>query len=329
MMGFARFAHRRFLRLAGAATTVSLIALWGHGAWSQTRTIKIVNPFPPGGTADIVARVLSEQISRAQGVTMLIENRPGAGTVIGTEAASRAPPDGNTVLITSPALVISPHLRKVNFDPLTSFEPICSLTQSPQLIVVNSGSPYRTIADLISAARANPNELTLASTGPAGQSQIAFEMLKRAANVQITYVPYPGNAPTVNSILGGHVASAVANYADVVEHLKAGKLRALATASPARIETLPEVPTVAESGYKVFEYELWFGLFAPAKTPQDTVSQLSTWFTAAMQVREVRAKLVVQGLYPVGTCGADFAALIRKQHDDYGRIIREANIKAE
>jgi tripartite-type tricarboxylate transporter receptor subunit TctC len=327
-----KLPRREFLHLAGVPAALSVVFtlfLSGHGAWSQPRTIKIVNPYPPGGTADIVARVLSEHIGRTQGVTMLIENRPGGGTVIGTEAASRAAPDGNTLLITSVVFVINPHLRKLNYDPLSSFEPICNLTQSPQVIFVNSGSPYRTMADLINAARAKPGELTLASTGPASPSHIAFEILKRVANVQMTYVPFPGNAPTVNAVLGAHVTAGVANYADVVGHLKAGTLRALATPSPTRIETLPDVVTVAESGHKEFEYEIWFGMLAPVKTPKETISQLSGWFVAAMQVPEVKAKLVVQGLYPVGKCGADFAADLRRQYGDYGRVIREANIKAE
>src|SRR3977135_3505015 len=239
-----RFLRRRFLHRAAGAAALSVVfslLLGGHSAPSQTRTIKIVNPYPPGGTADIIARVLGEQIGRTQGVTMLVENRPGGGTVIGTEAASRAAPDGNTLLITSVVFVINPHLRKLNYDPLTNFEPIGNLTQSPQIIVVNNGSPYRTMADLINAARAKPGELTLASTGPASPSHIAFEILKRAANVQMTYVPFPGHAPTVNAVLGAHVTAGVANYADVVEHLKAGTLRAIATPSPTRIETLPDV----------------------------------------------------------------------------------------
>jgi tripartite-type tricarboxylate transporter receptor subunit TctC len=319
----------RVLLAAGAAALFFPLALISHDASSQTRTIKIINPYPPGGTADIVARVLSEQIGRTHGVTIIIENRPGAGTVIGTELASRAPPDGNTLLITTPSLVINPHLRKLNYDPLTSFEPICDLTQSPQLIVVNSASPHRTIADLVNAARIKPGELTLASAGPASQSQIGFEMLKHAANVNMTYVPYPGNAPTVNAILGAHVTSAVANYADLVEHFKAGELRPLATASPTRIEALPEVPTVTEAGYKEFEYQLWFGLFAPAKTSKEMISQFASWYTEAMQVSEVKAKLVIQGLFPVGTCGTDFSAIIRKQYEEYGRVIHDADIKAE
>jgi tripartite-type tricarboxylate transporter receptor subunit TctC len=325
--------HRRaFLHLGAGAAVVGIlfIALPDHGASSQTtRTIRIVNPYPPGGTADIIARVVSEQIGRSQGVTMVIENRPGGGTVIGTEAAARASPDGNTLLITSVVFVINPHLRKLNYDPLTSFEPICNLVQSPQVLVVNSASPYRTFADLTNAARAKPGELTLASTGPASPSHVAFEILKRATKLEMIYVPFPGNAPTINAVLGGHVTTGIANYADVVGHLKAGTLRALVTPSPTRIEALPDVPTAAESGHKEFEYEIWFGMLAPAKTSKDLVSQFSNWFVAAMHVPEVREKLVVQGLYPVGACGTDFAAALRRQYVDYGRVIREANIKAE
>jgi tripartite-type tricarboxylate transporter receptor subunit TctC len=298
-------------------------------AQSQTRTIKIVNPYPPGGTADIIARLLGEQIGRAQRVTMLVENRPGGGTVIGTEAVARAAPDGNTLLITSVVFIINPHLRKLNYDPLTSFEPICNLVQSPQVLVVNTQSPYRTLPDLVAAARAKPGGLALASTGPASPSHVAFEMLKRAHKLDMTYVPFPGNAPTVNAVLGGHVTAGIANYADVIGHLKAGTLRALATHSPTRIVTLPDLQTVAEAGFKELEYDIWFGMLAPARTPQNVVAQLANWFITAMQVMAIKAKLDDQGLYPVGSCDADFAADLRRQSDNYGRVIREANIKPE
>jgi tripartite-type tricarboxylate transporter receptor subunit TctC len=323
---------RGFLRLIAPATTISgllFLLAFGQSALTQTGTVKIVNPYPPGGTADIIARLLGEQISRTQGVTMVVENRPGGGTVIGTEAAARAAPDGSTLLITSVVFVINPNLRKLNYDPLASFEPICNLVQSPQVIVANGGSPYRTMADLTNAARAKPGQLTFASTGPASPSHVAFELQKRTAGLDMIYVPFPGNAPTINAVLGGHVTVGVANYADVVGHLKAGTLRALATTSPTRIEALPDLPTAAEAGHKELEYDIWFGMLAPAKTPKNIVSQLSGWFVSAMQVPAIKAKLVEQGLYPVGACGAEFAAELRRQYADYGRIIREANIKAE
>jgi tripartite-type tricarboxylate transporter receptor subunit TctC len=313
-----------------AAIAVILVTLSGHAASSQTaRTIKVVVPFSPGGVVDFVARVLAEQIGRAQGETVVIQNRPGAGGAIGAEAVSRAAPDGNTLLMAFPDLLIASHLRKLNYDLLTSFEPICNLVSYPTVIAVNSASPYRTIADLLDAARAKPGELALASLGPASAYQIAIESLKRAAKVDMTFIPYPGGAPALNALLGEHVTSLFLSYSTMAEQLKAGKLRAIAIWSRTRIESLPEVPTVAESGYKDYEMDEWNGVVAPARTPKSAVSQLADWFTAALQAPEVKRKLVAQGLYPVGTCGADFGALLRKQYDDFGRVIRETNIKAD
>jgi len=326
-----KLPHRRLPRLAaGVAALAFALLLSGEGASSQTpRTIKLVVPVAPGGPSDTLARVLAEEIGRAHRLTMVIENRPGAGSVIGTEAVAHAAPDGNTLLLATPGFVANAHLRRLDYDPLTSFEPICLLVNDPPIIVVNGSSPYRTLADLVEAARAMPGALTLASVGPATPPHIAVEMLKRSSNVNLTFVPYRGYAPTITALLGGHVTAALADFAVVAEHVKAGKLSALAVASKARIEQMPDLPTVAESGYSGFEVDVWFGLTAPAKTPKQVLAELASWFTAAMQVGEVKAKLIAQGLYPVGICGADFGAFIRKQYDDYGRIIREANIKAE
>jgi tripartite-type tricarboxylate transporter receptor subunit TctC len=324
--------RRRFLHLAaGVAAAFPIVSLVsGHDAWSQiTRTIKIVVPYAPGDGPDFLARLLADEIGRAQGLTIMIENRPGAGTVIGTEAVSRAAPDGNTLLINTNAFVTSPHLRKVNYNPLTSFEPICKLVSTPALIVVNGASPYRTLSDLLDAARVKPGDLTLASVGPGGALHIASEMLRRAAKVDMSYVPYLGSLPAINALMGGHVISVFTDYGSVAEQLKAGTLRALATGSRTRIESLPNVPTVAEAGYKDYEVDLWVGVIAPAKAPKQAIPQLAGWFTAAMQVPEIRAKLVVQGLYPAVSCGADFGAFIRKQYDEYGRVFRELNIKAD
>jgi tripartite-type tricarboxylate transporter receptor subunit TctC len=323
-----KFMHSRFVQHAGITLGIVFIVLFNHGALSQTRTIKVVVPNPPGGNNDILARLLVEEIGRAQGVAMVIENRAGAGTLIGTEAVARAAPDGATLLINTPAFIANPLLRKANYDPLTSFEPICNLTREPVIIAVNAGAPYRMLADLIGAARARPAELTLASVS-AGTFPIAFETLKRAAKFDMTFVPYPGAAPVVNALLGEHVTSAITTYSGASAQLSAGTLRALANFSQARIASLPDVPTVAESGYKNTEMDVWSGLYAPAKTPKEIVTQVGSWFAMALQRPAVRAKLVAQGFFPVGTCGPDFSVFLRKQYDDYSRIIREAGIKAE
>ena len=322
---------RRILIACCAIPLLALLAVTGHGASSQgAGMIKIVVPVAPGGALDYVARVLAEQVQRAHGQNIVIESRPGAGTAVGTEDVARALPDGDTLLLTAGGnLLISPHVRKVNYDPLTNFEPICALARVPDLIAVNTTAPFHTLADLLGAARARPGQLTLASLGPASDLQIAFEKLKRAANVNMIYVPYPGVAPAVNALLGEHVTSIMTSYLSASEQLKAGKLRALAMTTRARIDAMPDVPTVAESGYPDYESEPWFGLFAPSKTPREMISQLSEWFSTAARTPEVASKLAVQGLYPAVICGADFAALVRRDYDDFGRIVREAKISSQ
>jgi tripartite-type tricarboxylate transporter receptor subunit TctC len=283
-------------------------------------------PFAPGGAASVLARLLADEIIRTPGVTTVVENRPGAGTVIGVEAVARAAPDGNTLLLTNTAVLINPHLRKQSYDPLTAFEPICNVANAPVFMAVNSASPYHTLADFVAAARAKPGELTMASLTASG-GHIAFEEFKRKANVDITFVPFAGAATSVTALLGGHVTAMLDNIATMSEHINSGKLRALATLSPARVEGLENIPTLAESGYN--DYVGWFGLYAPAKVPNATISQLVGWATAAMQAPDAKRKLEPLGLYPTKMCGADFATYVRQQSEEFGRIIREANIKAE
>jgi tripartite-type tricarboxylate transporter receptor subunit TctC len=320
-----------------AATHLSLVllacaqlALNAGPAPAQTRTIKIIVPSTPGGGSDTIARILADYVSRAYNQSMVVENRPGASNTIGTEAVARSAPDGNTLVITTPEFVINAHLRKLSYDPLTSFEPICNLVQSPQLIVVNATSPYRTLKDLLDAARTKPGELTMASAGPASSPHIAIETIKRATGVNINYIPYQGTTPAVNALMGDHLTSVMSSYPNVSELIRTGRLRALATTTAKRIQSMPDLPTVAEAaGIKDFDVDIWFGVNAAAKTPRELTAQLAAWFTAALKMPEVKAKLDVQGLFEVGTCGEDYAAFLRKQYDDYGRAIRDANIKVQ
>jgi len=185
------------------------------------------------------------------------------------------------------------------------------------------------LAELVDAARAKPAELTIASVGPNTTFHIGIERYKRLARADLTYVPYAGGAPTVNAVLGAHVTSAVLNWSEIGAQVTAGKVRALATMALQRIEPLPDLPTVAESGYPDFETDVWFGLVAPARTPKQAVAQLIDWFGAAVMAPEVKSKLTAQALYPNPRCGADFDAHLRRQSDLYTRLIRELNIKAE
>ena len=238
--------------------------------------------------------MLADHISASKGQSIIVESRPGAGGVIAAEAVARAPPDGSTLLINNNGMIISAILRKVNYDPQSSFEPICYLVTTPQIIAVNGASPYRTLAELVEAARKKPGELSIASVGPNTTQHIGIERFKRLAHANLTYIPYPGGAPTVSALLGAHVASAVLNWSEIGEQLIAGKARALATMALKRIEPLPDLPTVAESGYADFETDVWFGLVAPAKTPKETIAQLIDWFSAALLAPEVKSKLTAQ-----------------------------------
>ena len=235
--------------VCAAALALALI----EPAAAQTasgKTIRIVVPFPPGGTADILARLLGQQISETHGPTILVENRPGGGTVIATEQVARSAPDGNTVLLMANSFVINASVRdRLPYDPLTSFEPVCLMADSPQILVVNANAPFKTLADFVTAAKAKPGEMNYATVGPATTQHIAFEMLNRAAGIKLTYVPYGGGTPAITALIGGHVMAVLANPSEVMEQVNAGKLRAIGVASRERFPQIPNVPTIAESGF--------------------------------------------------------------------------------
>src|SRR6476620_10835361 len=186
-------------------------------AAQSANTLRLVSPSAPGGGSDTLARILGDQISRKQGRTVVVENRPGAAQVIGTEYVARSAPDGSTVLITTPEFVINPHVKKVNYDPIAGFESICYLVRSPQLIAVNSAMPYRTFAELLKAAQQAPGQLTIASAGPASSPHIAIETMKRVMNFTMNFIPYQGSTPAVSAALGGHITAVMASYPNVVE----------------------------------------------------------------------------------------------------------------
>jgi tripartite-type tricarboxylate transporter receptor subunit TctC len=319
--------------LAFVSSVVALfgltVALTDELAWSQaSRPIHVIMTVPPGGSIDFLFRLLADQIATTRGQTLIIEAHPGAGGILAADYVARATPDGTVLLSNNNGTIINPILRKVNFNPLTSFEPICYLVSSPQIVAVNSASPYRSLAELLDAARAKPGELSISSVGPNTTQHIGIERFKRLANVDMTYVPFPGGAATLNALLGAHVSAGVLNWSEVGEQVKAGKVRALATMAAQRIEPRPDLPTVSET-FKDFDIDVWFGLTAPAKTPKETVTQLIDWFRTAVLDPSVQAKLSTQALYPNPKCGADFDAYLRRQSEMFTRLIRELKFKTE
>ena len=285
---------------------------------------------PPGASTDAVARLMAEQIGRAQGVTIVVENRPGASGMIGTEQVSRAAPDGNTLLMTANTYLIDAQTRKANYHPVTAFDPICYLVQSPAVFVVNSASPYRTLKDLLDAARAKPGELSMAAVGPGTTFQMGFNTFTRAAGVNMTFVPYQGSAPAATAVMGQHVTSAFAGYAVVVREYQGRQ----AAGARRRHDEADRSAAGCADLRRVRDSRIWKSTIGSASSrrctrPRRFSSQYAGWLKAALQDPEVKAKLALQGLYPVGMCGDEFAAYVRSASTTTAQMIRESNIKAQ
>ncbi len=306
-----------------------LLALAGAPAWSQAgQTIRLVVPYPPGGGIDVLARILVDEIGRTQGQSIVVENRPGAGTEIGTEVVARATPDGRTLLFNNNAIVILPHVRKVNYDLRGDLVGVCNTASTPTVMVVNASSPYRTMQDIVTAARAKPGELTYGSA-PAGLMNVAFEMLAHQGDFKATFVPFGGTPPALNAVLGQHITIGFVDYPAAAGFIQSGKLRPIAVGARSRIPELPDVPTMAESGFKDYEIDVWYAVFAPAKTPGDVLSRVSGWFRDASLSPTIRGRLTGQAFHPVGQCGPEFAAYLKSEDDKFGRAVRDANIKQQ
>ncbi|MGH6674021.1 MAG: Bug family tripartite tricarboxylate transporter substrate binding protein [Xanthobacteraceae bacterium] len=288
--------------------------------------VKVIVPIPPGGGMDILSRVLASEISRLQGPPMIVENRPGAFTMRGTADVAHAAPDGNTLLISGTSLVINPVLRKAAYDPL-SFAPICQLASVPVVIAVSSKSRYSSLSDLFNVARASPGRLTMAGIGPGSTTQLAFEKLKHDAKVDMTFVPYPGTAPAAEAVLGQHVTAYFGESTFVAAQAKAGTMRVLAVASSHRSMLLPNAPTLAELGFGNVTADIWFGVLAPAKTPQQTVDNFAALYKAALAPPVVKTKLRTLGLYPAPVCGPAFGAFLKTQLEYYRNIVRETGFR--
>ena len=322
----------KMIRLLITATLLissSEVASAQSAQWAPGKTVKIVVPFPPGGTADVVARLLAQQVTQAGGQQIIIENKPGGGTVTGTEVVARSAPDGTTLLLMSNSFVINASLKStLPYDPLTSFVPVCSLVYSPLVLAVANASPLQTFAAFRAAATVKPAVLSVAAVGPATTQHIALEMLKRAAGIDFNYVPFPGGAPAVTTLVGNHVSAALANYDEMKENL-GSNLRALAVGAEARIAALQDVPTLGELGFGAIIGAARFGLVVPAATPPAAVEQMIGLFKASLEARQVATKLDDLGLVRAVACGADFGALLESQHGQYARAIKDAGIKPE
>jgi tripartite-type tricarboxylate transporter receptor subunit TctC len=294
-----------------------------------THPVRVLVPFPPGGGADIVARLLAPHLQRTLGASVYIENRAGAAGRIGTGVAAKAEPDGHTLLVTTESsLVIAPHASAaIGYEPLKDFAPVTLLTRVPVILVVHPSVPASTLQEYIALARARPGEMFFASSGVGGPNHLAGEMFNRMAGVHITHVPFPGTGAAIPAVIANQVGAMWGFMAGLIPHIRSGALKALATGGPARSAVMPELPTVAEAGVQNFEAVSWIGLLAPAGTPADVIEKLWDAVSAAMQDGAVRKTLLDGGSEIVVSTPQEFRAVIEQ---DYARYAKLADVfKAE
>jgi tripartite-type tricarboxylate transporter receptor subunit TctC len=291
------------------------------------KTIRIVVPYAAGGTGDVVARVLAQAITQKTGQTIVVEDRPGASSIVGSEFAARAAPDGTTILLVENPFILSPILFPGHYDPISSFEPLCYVAATPAVLAVSSKSDIHSLSDYLKLATSKPGTVSYGGTGPASIIHIAGELLKRDAKVDITYVPYPGSPPAMNATLAGTITAVMANYSDLKGQIEAGALRPIAVPAKKRAEALPNVPTLAESGFNNLDAAVWFGFVAPAKTPKETLTQLSQYISDAVKSEGVADRLKSQGMFINLFCGAEFGNFLVDQKHSYTEFAREFDIK--
>lgn len=315
--------------------TVALCACFSFAAAAQadnypSRSIRIVVPFPPGGATDAAARLVATKMSEKWGQPVVIDNRAGAGGNVGSDIVAKSAPDGYTLVMGvtgSHAINISLY-SKMPYDPVADFVAISQVAVVPNVVVVHPSVPARTLAELVALAKREPGKLNYASLGNGTAAHLGMELLKSAAGIDITHVPYKGSAPAVTDLLAGQVQVMVDGLPSALQHVKAGKLRAIALTSLHRAPALPDLPTIAET-YPGFYADAWSGLFAPKGTPAAIVNQLSTEVQRILRLPDVREKLTALGAEPVGSTQTEFAAHVKREIDKWAQVVKTSGAKVD
>jgi tripartite-type tricarboxylate transporter receptor subunit TctC len=295
-----------------------------------TRPVRILVPQSPGGTTDLTARLIAPHLAERFGQPIVVDNRPGAGSLLGTELAARAAPDGYTLLVVGPSFTVLPNLyKRLPFDPVRDFAPITTLSQYPNVLLVHPSLPVKNVKELIALAKARPGEFNFASGGAGTGTHLGAELFRTMAGLDIVHVPYKGGGPALNALMAGQVQLYFAALPSTMALLRTGKLRPLAVTSPNRASAAPELPTIAESGLPGFEQITWNGMLAPARTPRTLVERIRREAHAVISLPASRERFAAQGA-EIGGLDADaFAALIKRELAQWARVIKQAGIKAE
>jgi tripartite-type tricarboxylate transporter receptor subunit TctC len=318
--------QRRSLLLAAMAGPIT-------GAWAQAgdypnRPIRMIVTFPPGGSADFVARQIAGKMQLSLGQPVVVDNKPGATGNIGIQEAMRAPADGYTIVFMTSAVTITPHLQKVPFDITRDLAPISQPNNTPYVLTVNANTPYRTIQEFLAAAKANPGKINYGSYGVGAPTHLAMTWLAAEAGAQLNHVPYKGSSPMLTDLVGGQIEAVFDLPSNVLPHVKSGKLRVLAVGSPRRSTNFPDVPTVA-SLFPGYDTDGWQGIMAPAGTPKPVIDLLYREVDKALRQADVRGKLLDMGFEPLGSKPDEFAASLRRDLAKWGKLIKANNITAE
>jgi len=317
-------------RIALALTVALLAALPARAQDYPNRPIRVIVPFSPGGAVDGPTRVLAQELGKRLGQQVVIDNRPGAGATIGSEAVAKAPPDGYTLLLASQTNAISATLySKLSFNPIDDFVPISLIGREPGVVVVHPSLPAKTVQELIALARAKPGQIDYASSGNGSGQHLFAAQLFSLAGVKLNHVPYRGSGQATTDLIGGVVSVSVPGLSGMLPHIRSGKLRALAVTGTHRAPQLPDVPTLAEAGFPGYSAYVWLGLLAPKGTPAQIIERLNRDVLAALDTAEVKGYMANASIEPLGTTPAEFAAFFRAERDTWARVIKDTGAKLE
>jgi tripartite-type tricarboxylate transporter receptor subunit TctC len=294
-----------------------------------TRPVRLIIPFPPGGSNDVVGRLIAIKLGDRLGKQVVVDNRSGAGGVIGTEVVAKAPPDGYTLLIVSMAHAVNPWLYKLNYDPIKDFAPVGLLAKGANVLVVHPSLPVRSVADLIALAKKQPGDLQYASAGIGSFQHLGGELFKLMAGVDMLHVPFKGGGPALVDVVGGHTKVMFSSMVQTVPHIHSGKLRALGTGGPQRSPVLPDVPTIAEAGVPAYEAVNWWGMVAPVGTSKAIIDKLNTELEVVQNAPEVQKQFALEGGEPVPMKPAVFGAYMVSEMNKWEKVVKQGGIKAE
>ena len=316
-------------RLAGAALAMTLSAL-GAAQDYPAKAVRIIVPFAPGGGTDLSARIIAQKLSESLGANFVVDNRPGAAGIVGTESVAKSKPDGYALLVVSSSHAINPAMYpKLPYDTARDFAPVSLLLSGPTLLVAHPSLPAKNARELIALAKSRPGTLTFASAGHGTPPHMAGELFKSMARVDILHIPYKGNGPAYTDLIAGQVSLMFPNIATSLPYVKSGRMRALGVGGKQRSTIAPEIPTIAESGLPGYEMSSWFGLLAPAGTPPAVVNRLQQEIAKIFKQPEVREKLSAQGVEPVGGTPQEFTAFLNAETTQWAKVIKSSELKPE